>query len=60
MQALKALKAAISGFLQGSLGPEILTKDPENIADRLKRSFRNSKRQKHKQKRSQKKGNAHA
>lgn len=60
MQARDEQIKATSGFLQGSLGPDILTKDHERRVDPLKRAFRNSKRQKHKQKRSKKKGNAHA
>jgi len=60
MQARDEQIAATSGFLQGSLGPDILTKDHERVIDRLKRRDRNSKRPKHKQKRSKKKGRANA
>jgi len=60
MQARDEQMAATSGFLQGSLGPDILTEDNERVIDRLKMRDRNSKRQKHKQKRSKKKGNVHA
>jgi len=60
MQARDEQIKATSGFLQGSLGPDILTKDHERKIDRLKMRDRNSKRQKHKQKRTNKKGKAHA
>jgi len=60
MQARDEQIKATSGFLQGSLGPDILTKDNGRITNRLKRLFRNSKRPSHKQKRSKNKGHVHA
>lgn len=56
MEAYKEQLSGTSNFISGSLGPDILTKDNERLAQRLQRPFRNSKRQNHKKKRSRKKG----